>query len=188
MKQAKYGLLLYIFLALPPVASLMESVMIVHMHMQLTLLVLSGFLMGTFFKQRFASFFNNWNQSGVPGVILAVVIWAYWMIPRIMDETLTMHSIEIFKYISLPFLVGVPLRDSWKKVSYTVKHILYIFMTINFIVMGWIYVAINQQICNNYLLVEQRTLGFGSFAFAACMIIYGFIWIFSERKEHQQSS
>ena len=50
MKQSFYGLLLFIFLVLPPVANLMESIMIIHMHMQMPMLVFAGFLMARFFK------------------------------------------------------------------------------------------------------------------------------------------
>ena len=48
MKQSVYGLVLLIFLAVPPVAHFMESVMIIHMHMQMPLLVIAGFLMARY--------------------------------------------------------------------------------------------------------------------------------------------
>jgi hypothetical protein len=52
MTQFIYGLLLYIFLMLPPVANLVESIMITHMHMQMPMLVISGMLMARFFQMR----------------------------------------------------------------------------------------------------------------------------------------
>jgi hypothetical protein len=39
MKQSLYGLMLYIVLLLPPVANLLESIMIIHMQMPLLGLV-----------------------------------------------------------------------------------------------------------------------------------------------------
>lgn len=59
MNQFLIGLALLIGLMLPPVANLMESVMIIHMHMQMPMLVISGFFMGQFFQQRFPHFFLN---------------------------------------------------------------------------------------------------------------------------------
>src|SRR5699024_4691463 len=106
MKQSAYGLILFIFLILPPVSNLMESIMIIHMHMQMPMLVLAGFLMGKFFQIKFPHVFEKWNKDGTPGILLFGIIMLYWMIPRTMDEALVMNSMEIFKFISLTFLAG----------------------------------------------------------------------------------
>lgn len=50
MNQFLIGLVLLIGLMLPPVANLMESVMIIHMHMQMPMLVIAGFFHGTVFS------------------------------------------------------------------------------------------------------------------------------------------
>ncbi|MFC7062537.1 hypothetical protein [Halobacillus seohaensis] len=185
MKQSVYGLVLYIFLILPPVASLLESIMIVHMHMQMPLLVISGFLMTRFFQIRFPEFFKKWNGNGVPGLLLFAIIWSYWMIPRVMDETLTVQAVEVFKFISLPFLAGVPLRDSWSKLSSIGKNIVYVFITLVFIMMTWLYIGADEQLCNNYLMVEQKTVGFGSLALSICMVIYLFQLYYVDQSEFE---
>ena len=131
MKQALSGLLLFIVMALPPVANLLESIMIVHMHMQMPLIVFSGFLMARIFQLRYPSFFEKWNQGGIPGILLFIVIMIFWTIPRTMDETLIVPSMEVFKFFSLALLAGVPLRDSWKKLSTKGKNAIFIFFTIN---------------------------------------------------------
>ena len=172
MKQSLYGLLLLIVLALPPVAHLLESIMIVHMHMQMPLLVFSGFLMGRFFQLRFPHFFEKWNINGLPGIFLFVIISVYWMLPRTMDEALTVHSVEIFKFISLPFLAGIPLRDSWRKLSPTGINLIIILFAILYFGMGWLYIYSPVQLCNNYLLIEQITLGWGFLTTAICFVIY----------------
>ncbi|HLR53013.1 MAG TPA: hypothetical protein VK072_09095 [Candidatus Avamphibacillus sp.] len=186
MKQAVYGLVLFIFLALPPVAELAESIMIIHMHMQMPLFVVAGFLMGKFFQIKFPGFFEKWNKDGVPGILLFGVIMIYWtVIPRTMDEALTMYSMELFKFFSLTFLAGVPLRDSWKKLSERVKNIVfYSFMIICF-GMGWLYIQSPVQLCNNYLLVEQITLGWGFLAMAVCMGIYLIYVAITDQSEHE---
>ncbi|MEQ6377171.1 hypothetical protein RZN25_10100 [Bacillaceae bacterium S4-13-56] len=186
MKQSIYGMALFVFLILPPVANLLESIMIIHMHMQMPLLVLSGFLMARFFQMKFQSFFEKWNQNGVPGITLFVILWLYWMIPRAMDESLTLATVEWFKFISLT-VAGIALRDSWKKLSMVGKTIVYIFFTLKFLIMGYLYVIIDSQVCNNYLILEQKTLGWGSFAMAICFIIYGFVHLFTDQSEYQQS-
>src|SRR3954453_5494988 len=104
MKQSLYGLLILLFLALPPVENLMESVMIIHMHMQMPLLIFAGFLIARFFQRQFPHFFEKWNGNGIPGIMLFVLIVVFWTMPRSMDEALTIPSIEVFKFISLPLL------------------------------------------------------------------------------------
>ncbi|GAA0341776.1 hypothetical protein GCM10008967_35210 [Bacillus carboniphilus] len=172
MRQLTYGLILLFILAIPPVANLLESIMIVHMHMQMPLLVFSGFLMAGYFLKRFPNFFRTWNQNGHPGILLFIIISIYWMIPRTMDEALTVQAVEVFKFISLPFLAGIPLRDSWKKMSERGQNlVLYVFILL-FLGIGWLYIVANEQFCNNYLLIEQITLGWGYVATAVCMGVY----------------
>lgn len=172
MNQSLYGLLLYVFLILPPVAHFLESIMIMHMHMQMPLLVIAGFFMARFFQMRFPRFFEKWNSNGVPGILLFVIIMVYWMLPRTMDEALTLQSVELFKFISLPFLAGIPLRDSWKKLRPIGKNVIIIIFTILFLGMGWLYIGAPVQLCNNYLLIEQITLGWGFLTMAISMVIY----------------
>lgn len=154
-----FGLLLYIFLMLPPVANLVESIMVTHMHMQMPALVIAGILMAPFFQKRFSSFFEQWNHNGVPGILLFIVIIVYWTMPRTMDETLTIWGMECFKFISLPFLAGVPLRDSWIKLTKRVRNWIIAGFTIKFFGMGLLYIYSPVQLCNNYLMIEQLTLG-----------------------------
>lgn len=172
MTQVIYGLLLYIFLMLPPVANLVESIMITHMHMQMPLLVVSGFFMAKFFQMRFPHFFEKWNPNGVPGITLFMIIIVYWTIPRTMDEALTLQSVEIWKFISLPFLAGIPLRDSWSKLSKLGKNIIIIIFTVKYFGMGALYIWAESQLCNNYLVIDQLTLGWGFITTAICLVIY----------------
>lgn len=172
MKQFIYGLLLYLVLMIPPVAHFLESIMIVHMHMQMPLLVFSGFLMARLFQLRFPRFFEKWNSNGVPGILLFLIIAVYWTIPKTMDETLTIQSAEIFKFISLPFLAGISLRDSWKKLSSRGKNTVIVFFTIKYFGMGWLYIESPVQLCNNYLIIDQLTLGWGFLTTAICLVIY----------------
>ncbi|WP_190279363.1 hypothetical protein [Ornithinibacillus gellani] len=185
MKQFLYGLALFIFLVLPPVANLMESIMIIHMHMQMPMLIAAGFLMAKYFQHRFPSFFQKWNPDGVPGILLFLVVFGYWMIPRTMDEALTFQAMEWFKFISLTFLAGVPLRDSWKKLSKSFKYAIFMFFAILFVAMGWLYIAVPVQLCNNYLLVDQLTLGWGFLTMAICIIIYLIYITFTDQSEYE---
>ncbi len=185
MNQFLFGLVLYIALMLPPVAGLMESIMIVHMHMQMPMLVIAGFFMAKLFQVQFPQFFQKWNQNGVPGILLFIIIMVYWMIPRTMDEALTIQGVEIFKFVSLPFLAGVPLRDSWMKLSAIGRNSIITLFTILFLGMGWLYIESPEQLCNNYLLIEQITLGWGFVAMAVCLLIYLVYYYFIDHSQYQ---
>jgi len=172
MKQAVYGLILLIFLMLPPVVTLSESIMSIHMHVQMPLLMIAGMLMTPFLQQRFPKFFAKWNGNGIPGIILFMIIVIYWLLPRAMDEALTIPAVEIFKFISWPFLAGVPLRDSWRKLRKFIQNAVFIIISMIFSLMGWLYIASPTQLCNNYLIIEQVALGWGFIIIAACLMLY----------------
>jgi hypothetical protein len=172
MNLKTFGLGLFIFLIIPPVANLMESVMIIHMHMQMPILVITGFLMAPFFQSKFPHFFEKWNQNGIPGILLFIIVVGYWMLPRTMDEALELWTVELFKFISLPFLAGVPLRDSWRKLEQAGKNAVIVFFSIAFITMGWLYINATMQLCNNYLLIEQITLGWGFLTMGIAFVIF----------------
>ncbi|SFA89321.1 MULTISPECIES: hypothetical protein [unclassified Bacillus (in: firmicutes)] len=172
MKQALYGLLLFVVLSLPPVADFLESIMIMHMHMQMPLLVISGILIARFFQIKFPGFFEKWNGNGVPGMMLFIIIISYWMLPRAMDEALNLPMVEVFKFISLPFLAGVPLRDSWVKLSSNLKNMTIVLFAVMFIGMGWLFIMATDNLCNSYLVMDQIILGWGYITMAICLIIY----------------
>lgn len=83
MTQPFIGMLLFIFLIIPPIARFFESIMILHMHMQMPLFILSGFLMYPFLREK-APIFLEWNKNGKPGLLLFLLIIVYWTIPRTM--------------------------------------------------------------------------------------------------------
>lgn len=172
MKAFIYGLILFIFLALPPVANLAESIMAIHMHMQMPLLAIAGMLMTPLLQRKFPSFFRKWNADGVPGILLALIVIGYWLIPRAMDDALMSFPVQVFKFISWPLLVGVPLVDSWGKISKLWKSITFITLTVVYMAMAAIYIFAEDQLCNNYLIVEQQTLGWSFLFIAICIAIY----------------
>jgi hypothetical protein len=172
MNQPLFGLLLFVFLVLPPVAHFMESVMIIHMHMQMPLLVIAGCLMGRAVQIKFSPFLAKWNEGGIPGILLFTIITVLWMVPRMMDEALASQGTEWFKFVSLALLAGVPLRVSWGQLSFAWKNAILIGFTGMFALMGWLYVKVPIQLCNNYLLIEQITLGWAFVTMAVCLAIY----------------
>lgn len=159
--------------------------MTIHMHMQMPFLVAAGFLMGSYFEIRFSRFFQKWNQNGIPGILLFIIIVVYWTIPRSMDETLTIWSMELFKFISLPFLAGIPLRDSWQKITPKVKNWVIIGFTVKFLGMGLLYIYSPDQLCNNYLKIDQLTLGWSFLTTGIGMVGYLLYMVMIDPAEYE---
>ncbi|HLS23041.1 MAG TPA: hypothetical protein VK037_03885 [Pseudogracilibacillus sp.] len=178
-----YGLILFIFLALPPVAELAESIMAIHMHMQMPLFAVAGILMTPFLQRLAPNFFRTWNKDGIPGLLLALVVISYWLIPRAMDDALIHYSVELFKFFSWTFLVGVPLMDSWKKLSLGWKRGTFLFLTVAYTIMAFVYIFAEEQLCNNYLVIEQQTLGWSFLFIAICIFLYFMITFFERESD-----
>lgn len=183
MKRLIYGVTLYVILLLPPVISLLESIMVAHMLIQMPLLIVVGWLIGDYLMNQHPVFFQKWNENGIPGIMLVYIVTMYWMIPRAMDEALTLQLVEIFKFTSLPLLVGIPLRVSWRKLSDLGRGFLIFNYIPMFGMMAWLYIDSPIQICNNYLTSEQKTLGWGFLVIMLFMLLYILQMVFIDRTE-----
>lgn len=184
MKQFSYGLALVLFLAIPPVRDLLESIMAMHMHMQMMLLFVAGLLMAPFFQKYCAPIFDKYNKTGLPGVVLFFIILIYWMLPRTMDEALEIWYVELFKFISLPLLAGVPLRDSWPKLKEAAQVIYFIILGVIFSMLSYLYVFSESTLCNNYLMVDQKTVGWGFMFLAVSIFLYVLLMLFTDQKQY----
>lgn len=182
MKRLFGGMLLYVILFLPPVIELLESWMFTHMLVQIPLLIIVGLLFGKYVKHKSGQFFHKWNEHGIPGILLVYFVTMYWMIPRAMDEAIVLPYVELFKFISLPFLVGIVLYDSWPKLSGLAK----VFLIFNYIpmfgIMAWLYIDSPIAVCNNYLESEQKVLGWGFFMITIVMLLYVLQSAFIDRR------
>lgn len=172
MKRFIYGLLLFAFLAMPPIVSFLESHMLLHMHVQMPLLAFAGMLWTPFLQAKFPRFFSRWNEDGVPGIVLVSLVVTYWILPRAMDEAIQFSSVEVFKFISWPFFVGVAMKDSWKKLKGRQQLFSTLYFSFIYGVMGFVYIFAEEQLCNNYLIVEQRLLGWSFLAISLGAAFY----------------
>jgi hypothetical protein len=179
------GTLLYLLLIIPPVRNFMESIMIIHMLIQLPLLIIIGCLLGKYIMKKAPKVFHAINENGVPGMILIVAITMYWMLPRTLDEALTLSPFEVFKFISLP-IVGILLADSWVKIKDIGQVFIYLNYLSMFALMGWLYLDSPIQICNNYLITQQKTLGWGFIFITAVMILYVLQCVFTDHRHTEE--
>lgn len=165
-----------------PLTALMST----HMLVQIPLLVLAGiFAEHAWHARRVrsegggpASPAKAWsyNEYGVPGLLLASLIGACWMLPRALDDALLVWQVAAFKYIGL-VAVGVIVSASVRRSNTVIK----LFFLGNFCwmsaIVGMIYLDQPVRLCNAYLQNDQEWAGRGLIALA---IVLPSLWLLAE--------
>jgi hypothetical protein len=153
------GIAILSALAIPPFRTALEASMATHMLVQIPLAAAAGALLARSLPSRMIAFLERYNDQGIPGIVFALGISAYWMIPRALDAALASAAAETMKFLSLPLLVGLPLALSWPRLHPTAKG----FVVANWIpmlaVVGWLYRESPMRLCNYYLLDQQAAAG-----------------------------
>lgn len=159
-RYAPFGLgSLYLFLATPAARASLEATMSAHMLVQIPLLATTGYFACLLLPKSWQEKLLVVMGGAIPCVLLAIFASSYWMLPRALDAALLHPLAELAKFISLPFLVGLPLALAWKRLSIIGRG----FVWTNFIsmltVLGWLYIAAPVRVCNNYLVNQQEITG-----------------------------
>lgn len=181
-KQLISGIVIFGLLILPPIRVFLESIMIAHMLIQMPLLIVAGALLDGVIIERYDHLFSKWDTDGVASILIVLFVTLYWMLPRTMDEALSLWFIELFKFISLP-IVGIALRYSWIKLRTVGKSFIFLNYISMFAMMSWIYIDAPMRVCNNYLEDEQKILGWGFLVITLFMLIYLLQLVFLDRSQ-----
>ncbi|MDE0179514.1 MAG: hypothetical protein OXP36_13090, partial [Gammaproteobacteria bacterium] len=92
-----------------PLGSTLASTMVGHVLIQIPLLGAAGFVLGKSLEPKIEATLRTWNAGGIPGILLASLAIAFWMIPRWLDGAVTSTAVDMAKYGSVVLLAGVPL-------------------------------------------------------------------------------
>lgn len=149
----------YALLATPPLRALLETAMTTHMLVQLPLLVALGACMAGWLPATLRRRLDGCNAGGLPFMLLALFVSAYWMLPRALDGALNHGYLELAKFVSLPLLVGAPLALSWRRLSVIARGFLWSKLLSMLVVLGWLYSVAPIRVCTNYLVDQQILLG-----------------------------
>lgn len=131
-----------------------------HVLVQMPLLVLAGVLPAWDLCVR-----RKW---AVPLLLTALTAFLFWMLPRNVDWALTPAG-EAAKFLSLPLLLGVPLRLSWHWLGPVLRGFLKANALSMLGVLGFLYTHAPVRICNSYLVSAQQELGFAFLYLAAAL-------------------
>lgn len=137
-----------------------------HVLVQMPLLVLAGVLGAYDLRLR-----QDW---ALPLLLLALTVFLFWMLPRNVDWALSPQG-ELTKYITLPLLLGLPLRLSWPCLGPILRGFIKANALSMLGVLGFLYTHAPIRICNSYLVSAQQDLGFAFLYLAAALAC---LWAF----------
>ena len=83
------------------------------------------------------------------------------MVPRALDGALSSGAMELFKFVSLPLLVGAPVALGWRELPFVGKGFVLANVLPMWAVVGWLYIAAPTRVCNYYLVDQQVVAGYG---------------------------
>lgn len=173
------ALLLLLIVSIPYIRLWLEESMVGTMFIQYPILVASGFFLAKGFPKRWRNFFTYYNENGIAGIIIVLCVSIFWMLPRAMDAALNDPYMEMAKYLSLSFVVGVPLYYSWNLLGSISKSFIWTNLISKIFVMSWLYIVSPARLCNNYLVSEQQQLGKALFilGIVICIVFIGRVFV-----------
>lgn len=141
----------------------LEASMALHMVLQLPMIAIGGALTAlaaACHKPRLAGLQARWDAHGLAGLAWLLLASAYWMVPRALEQSLTMPWAEAGKFTSL-FLLGFLLPGAISRAAAVIQ----LFFLGNFCAMmaiaGMLYQDMPQRLCNAYSLDDQVVTGVG---------------------------
>lgn len=142
-----------------PLRPALERDMAVHMTVQLPLLIGVGWLVAGAFRPLEPRWLARADWLGIPGIVAVVLGTSFWMLPRALDSALANPPMDLAKFTTLPFLVGLPLGLSWRRMPPLGRA----FIWANFIpklgAIGGLYLAAPTRLCAYYRLDQQAVAG-----------------------------
>ncbi len=159
VRRTAAGLLLFGGLSLPPIRGVLEQSMAGHMLVQIPLLVLCGVGFASTLPAWLRQVIQEVNAYGLTGLALMLVTSLFWMLPRHLDAALEEPLYELAKFITLPLLIGIPLKLSWKPLTAIGRGLVWSNLVAMLWVLSWLYLAAPVRVCNNYLIDEQTLVG-----------------------------
>ena len=149
----------------------LESSMTAQMLLQLPLLAAIGGVSAQALSERWRTLIDRWNHLGISGLVLASAAGAFWMLPRMLDASVSEPWAAALKFVSVPLLIGVPFALSWPRMNFIVRGVFLLELIATFFRLGWLYLIAPERLCNLYLLDDQQRLGQAMLMIGAALLI-----------------
>ena len=153
----------------------LEHTMARHMGLELPGLFLLGWLAAALAGDRLSRAIGRWNANGLPGLLFALCVTGFWMVPAALDLAVLHAGVAVAKVASL-VAAGLLLRASWASAA----TVLQAFIVLNWFWMtlaaGLMYQEAPQQLCSVYLTDQQGQAGRAMVAWASAGLV-GWLWL-----------
>lgn len=153
------GAALWLALALPPARSVLQASMLAQMLVQMPLLALAGWWLAALLPPAWRQGLGRWNHRGLNGFLLASFTGMLWMVPRMLDASLSQPWVTLAKFTTLPLLLGTALALSWPRAGFVLRAVVLAEAVATSFRLGWLYLASPVRLCSSYLLDDQQRLG-----------------------------
>lgn len=184
------SLLLCALLLLPAARHGLEASMWRHMLLQFPLWLLAGALSGAALPAASRQRLARYNAHGISGLLLASLVLALLMVPRVLDLALYRADVEAAKFIAL-YAAGAALYLSWSLAGRIVQAFFLGNLLPMMVVVGQLYIDSPLRLCNAYLLDDQERLGQWLIALAALLALCWLarvLWQLVQREQAAEKS
>jgi hypothetical protein len=155
----------WIALAMPPLRASLEASMTLHMLVQLPMLAVAGFCIGSAwlespqaFAKRMLDMVQSCNSGGITGIIAASFVMVLWMLPRGLDAARLDMALDALKFISV-LAAGIAVALSWPRLPVIARAVVHLEVIATLFRFGWGYLAAEQRLCLVYLAGDQQRTG-----------------------------
>lgn len=138
----------------------LEESMVRHMLIQFPLILATGVLLGFAMPVRIQQRITCFNAYGLSGLILFMLVTAFWMIPRALDHALLSPGVEFAKVLSL-LVAGMAIQCSWRPAGLVIQTFFIGNWSWMSAAVGLTYQTSSTRLCNFYLVDQQILTGQG---------------------------
>lgn len=153
----------------------LEHTMARHMGLELPALFLLGGFAAARAGDGLSRAIGRWNAHGLPGLLFALCVTGFWMVPAALDLAVLHTGVAVAKVASL-VAAGLLLRASWASAG----TVLQAFIVLNWFWMtlaaGLMYQEAPQQLCSVYLVDQQGQAGRAMVAWASAGLAV-WLWV-----------
>lgn len=136
----------------------LEQTMARHMGLELPALFAAGWWAAGCAGESLARALAPWNARGLPGLLAALLVTGFWMVPAALDRAVLDDATAVLKVLSL-VAAGLLTGASWRSAGVVIQA----FFVLNWfwmtLAIGLLYQEAPQQLCSVYLADQQAAAG-----------------------------
>lgn len=165
----------------------LEATMTRHMALELPALFAIGWLAAAAWRIPRSTPFSSWNPAGLPALLAASAIVAFWMLPVALDVAVLSPGMSLVKVASL-LAAGLLTGSAWRRAG-LVMQAFFLFKWVGMtLTAGLLYQTADQQVCSVYLADQQLAAGQALVAWAVGVLATWMICLIRQEIARESSA